>query len=181
MTPAVELRHYTHADLDQVRGLIIDVYADVYADDLDDPFHSVERFAERLDNHVTAPNWEAVVGWDGDQPVGYVYGASLRPNTRWWDDLEPSVTDETFTAEPGSRTLGIFELMVRKPWRGTGTAHAIHEELVTTRPEQRSSLAVDHDHPRVRAMYERWGYRFVGAHRPFPDAPLLDIMVRDLT
>ncbi|HEV2088760.1 MAG TPA: GNAT family N-acetyltransferase [Cryptosporangiaceae bacterium] len=159
--------------------MLIDVYAEVYADRLHEPFNSVERFAERLDGHVTTPNWQAVVGWDATEPVGYIYAASLRPGSTWWSKLEPPV-DEAFAAETGHRTCGIFELMVRKPWRGTGAAQAIHDDLLAHRNEERASLGVERAHPRVRAMYERWGYRYVGTDRPFPDSPLLDVMVKDL-
>jgi len=178
VTGEFQLRH--HTDPAAIQDILLDVYAEVYAAVIHEPFNTRERFAQRLDGHVTGLRWEAVVGYDAAEPVGYIYGCALAPGSKWWADLEPPVTDAEFTAETGQRTLAIFELMVRKPWRGTGAAHAIHEELVTTRPEQRSSLAVDHEHPRVRAMYERWGYRYVGAERPFPDAPLLDVMVRDL-
>ena len=180
MNAALELRRHTRADLDDVRGLLIDVYAEVYADRLDHPFWTVDRFAERLDGHVSAARWEAVVGWDAGQPVGYIYAAAVSSGSSWWTGLDPPVTDRSFAAETGTRTCAIFELMVRQPWRGTGAARHLHDELVTHRPEERASLAVERDHPRVRAMYERWGYRYVGASRPFPDAPLLDLMVLPL-
>ncbi|WP_367137714.1 MULTISPECIES: hypothetical protein [Streptomyces] len=70
--------------------------------------------------------------------------------------------------------------MVRRPWRGTGTAQRIHEELLSGRPEQRVTLLVDPAHPKVKALYERWGYRYIGDQRPFPDAPVYATMVRAL-
>ncbi|SHN19291.1 GNAT family N-acetyltransferase [Cryptosporangium aurantiacum] len=175
---SLDLRHYRNPS--EVRDLLVNVYAEVYAHELNEPFSTIEAFSDRLAGHVTIPRWECVVGYDDAEPVAYIYGGSLRATTSWWHDLDPPVCGD-FIREDGHRTLGIFELMVRRPWRKTGAAHAIHEELLADRPEQRASLAVDHAHPRVRAMYERWGYRFVGAHRP-PGiaAPLLDIMVRDL-
>jgi hypothetical protein len=154
------------------------VYAEVYADRLSDPFFSVERFEERLDGQVSRPGWEVVVGWDKDIPVGYAYGSPL-PGPRWWTGmLEPLL--EEMTAEDGTRTLALFVLMVRAPWRKTGTAHRIHEELLAGRPEERVTLLVEPTHPKVKALYESWGYQNVGDQQPFPDAPVYATMVRPL-
>jgi hypothetical protein len=38
------------------------------------------------------------------------------------------------------------------------------------------SLVVEHEHPKVRHLYERWGYTFIGTRQPVPDAPILDVM-----
>lgn len=178
MTAAdVELRH--HID-PTVTATLVDVYADVYAEHLHEPFHTVEMFGLRLAGHVTGRHWECVIGYHGDEPVGYVYGTTLRADTTWWKDLAPP-PDPELSYEDGNRTLAIFELMIRMPWRKQGLAYAIHEEFVTHRSEQRASLSVDHDHPRVRALYESWGYRYIGSRRPpGPEAPLLDRMLRQL-
>lgn len=178
MTLDLQLQH--HTDPTPIRDVLLDVYSEVYAAVLHEPFNTRDRFAQRLDGHVTGLRWEAVVGYDAGEPVGYIYGCALAPTTTWWNNLEPPITDNAFTAETGDRTLAIFELMVRAPWRGTGTARRIHEELVTTRRELRSSLAVDREHPRVRTLYQSWGYRYVASDHPSPDAPLLDVMVRHL-
>ncbi|ARZ67960.1 hypothetical protein SMD11_2309 [Streptomyces albireticuli] len=83
-------------------------------------------------------------------------------------------------AEDGARTLALFELMVRHPWRGTGVAQRIHEELLTGRPEERVTLLVEPTHVKVKALYERWGYEDIGDQRPFPDAPVYATMLRTL-
>lgn len=49
--------------------------------------------------------------------------------------IEPLSPD--FTEETGSRTLALFEIMIRTPWRGTGVARKIHEELLAYRTEER--------------------------------------------
>lgn len=45
-----------------------------------------------------------------------------------------------FTTETGNRTFAFSELMVRKLWAGRGIAHALHDELLRTRPETRATL-----------------------------------------
>jgi hypothetical protein len=173
----IQCRHYDAARHTQIRDLLIDVYAEVYADRLTDPFFTVDRFAERLDGHVRAPNWAAVVGYAGAEPVGYAYGATRPAGSTAWHGVHPP-PDPELARETGRRTFFLFELMVRASWRKTGTAALIHEQLLRRRPEERASLTVEHDHPKVRARYEDWGYRCVGSVRPFPDSPLFDVMLR---
>lgn len=183
----VRLRRYDRADYDShpvIRQALLDVNAEVYAAQIaTDPFFSADRFADRLDGHVAGERWEAVIGFDGDQPVGYAYGCALGPSSRWWSEavgLDGEPLAPEFTAEDGHRTLGLFELMVRVPWRKTGTAKRLHDELVAGRPERRVVLGNNAGHVRVREMYERWGCRKVGTARPFPDSPLYNEMVLNL-
>jgi len=39
---------------------------------------------------------------------------------------------------------------------------------------------VDHERPKVRALYEKWGYRLVGEMQPFSDSPRYDALVLPL-
>jgi len=174
----MELRRYGVEQLDDIRQTLTDVYAEVYADRLSDPFFSIERFEQRLDGHVSRSGWEVVVGWVVDTPVGYAYGSPLT-GPRWWAGMLTPLPEQE-TAENGKRTLALFELMVRAPWRKTGTAHRIHEELLAQRPEERVTLLVEPAHPKVKTLYENWGYENVGDQRPFPDSPLYTTMVRQL-
>jgi hypothetical protein len=134
---------------------------------------------QHLSGHASRPGWEAVVGYDGDKAVGYAYDSPLPPNARWWAGMFTPLSDD-LTRETGKRTLALFELMVRVPWRKTGTAHRIHEELLTNRPEERVTLLVEASHPKVANLYEQWGYKNVGDQRPFLDAPVYATMIRHL-
>ncbi|MEV5309148.1 hypothetical protein [Streptomyces sp. NPDC052610] len=88
---------------------------------------------------------------------------------------------EEATAETGTRTFALSELMVVEKIRGTGAAKLIHDELLRGRPEDRVTLLVERDHPRVRALYEAWGYEWFGEVLPFSDAPLYDAMMLRLS
>lgn len=181
--PGLRIARHGAADLPAIRQVILDVYAEVYADALSEPFSSVERFDDRLDRQVTGQRWEIVLGHAGSEVIGYAYGAGLRPDTAWWQHVvtaEGLASSSDVTVETGKRTFAIFELMVREPWRGTGAARAIHDTLLGGRQEERIALCVDASHPQVRALYESWGYLCVGSTRPFPDAPLLEVMVKPL-
>ncbi|MFF3275942.1 hypothetical protein ACFYWU_34130 [Streptomyces chrestomyceticus] len=78
MTTGIAIRHYDHRHAAELRPLLLEVYAEVYADAAaTDPFATVDRFARGLDAWSTRPGWTCVVGYDGDQAVGYAYGALL--------------------------------------------------------------------------------------------------------
>ncbi|MDX2819933.1 GNAT family N-acetyltransferase [Streptomyces ipomoeae] len=179
-TGTVKLVRYGIDQLDAIRPTLVSLYAEVYAADIDkDPFFSIERFTERLAGHASRPSWEAVVAYDGGEAAGYAYASALPEHTGWWAHmLKPLADDDVH--ETGQRTLALFELMVRTPWRGTGLAQHIHEELLAGRTEERVTLLVDPEHPKVKALYESWGYRDIGGQQPFPDAPVYATMLRPL-
>jgi len=176
----IHLETYTQKDIDGIRQTLLAVYAETYRDRLDEPFFTLTEFDERLSRYVAAPQWECVVGFDGEDPVGYAFGYTLQPGARWWDGLLGDV-DPSLLAETGHRTFALNELMVRQPWRGTGVARRIHDELASHRGEERVTLLVEATHPKVRRTYESWGYSFLAQIRPaLPDAPVLDAMILPL-
>lgn len=165
--------------LNEIRPRLLEVYAEIYADRLREEFHRVERFDERLGWNAEVPGFGAVVGYLGDRPIGYAYGCTLQPNTRWWAGLRTPVASDVIT-ETGSRSFALSELMVVHEVRGTGVARRIHDALLRERSEERVTLLVERDHPGVRRLYESWGYQWLGEALPFPDAPLYDALVMQL-
>ncbi|MFE1957240.1 GNAT family N-acetyltransferase [Streptomyces sp. NPDC059479] len=154
------ISYYTRGRFPQIRSTILDVYADVYADDIrSDPFFSMERFEERLEGHTSAAGWGCAVAEVGDEVAGFTYG---------------------FTARDDEATFKLCENMLRQEWRKRGISQLMHEELMGHRQERKSQLLVRRERPRLRAMYEAWGYEHVGEKLPFPDSPLYDVMVLDL-
>jgi hypothetical protein len=180
VTINLAIHRYGSGDAPQVRSLLLDVHAEVYADLQDDPFMNTERFAEALDGWGGRPGWSCVVGYDGDQAVGYAYGAPLPSGARWWRGLLTETPPEDII-ETGVRTFALSELMVRVPWRKTGVSRSLHDALLRGRPEERATLLVEKAHPRVRALYESWGWRWFGDLRPrIPHAPVFDALVLQL-
>ncbi|MFC8703283.1 GNAT family N-acetyltransferase [Streptomyces anulatus] len=89
--------------------------------------------------------------------------------------------EQSRTAETGTRTYALFELMVREPWRKTGVARQLHNTLLASRREERATLLVDQTHPKVHALYESWGWATLGDLRPqLDDAPLFHAMLLGL-
>jgi ribosomal protein S18 acetylase RimI-like enzyme len=170
------ISRYQHQHAAEVRSTLLDVYAEVYAEEIaTQPFFSLDAFSARLDRHTANPGWACTIGRVGTEVAGYAYG---RPDSEsdWCD-----VTDATEDVSGlGVGTFGLCEIMVRELYRGTGVARALHDELMTGRPEVRASLLVDESHPRVRDTYRRWGYRTVARLRPSAEAPQYEAMVLDL-
>ncbi|MFI1148212.1 GNAT family N-acetyltransferase [Streptomyces sp. NPDC020817] len=176
----IALHRYGTDQLSTIRPTLVGVYAEVYENEIDeDPFFSVDRFEGRLTGHSARPSWEAVVAYDGGEAAGYAYAAPLPENTGWWAHMLQSLP-AVDTAEDGTRTIALFEIMVRAPWRGTGLAQRIHEELLAGRTEERVTLLVEPGHPKVRDLYQSWGYQHIGDQQPFPDAPIYATMLRTL-
>lgn len=142
-------------------------------------FQSVERFDERLSNYASRPGWTAVIGHEDGEAVGFAFGVPLGPDTQWWSTMTEPLPDE-FIKEDGKRTVALNEIVVRRPWRGSGVAWQLHETWLAPRTEERVTLLVNpaNGNGAVQAVYEAWGYRVVGHQQPFPDSPKYAAMVR---
>ncbi|MGW3563057.1 N-acetyltransferase family protein [Streptomyces sp. NPDC000941] len=151
--------YYTRERLQDIRDTILDVYSEAYADDIEtNPFFSMERFEERLEGHTSAPGWACVIAEVGEEVAGFTYGFADRDGV----------------------TFKLCENMLRQKWRRRGISQVMHSELISHRQEQCAQLLVRRERPRLRTMYEKWGYRHAGERLPFPDSPLYDVMVLDL-
>ncbi len=169
----IDLRHFQHGNLpESFRKMLIDVHEDAYADAMDDPFN--QRFPWFVDHWSGMEGFTCVVAYEGDEPTGFAYGAPLTPGREWWrsTDYEP--------ANGHTSTYAVSELMVRPRWRKQGISALLHEALLKERPEDLAVLLVDVTHPKVQALYESWEYVKVGEQRPFADAPLFAVMVKNL-
>ncbi|MCW5253496.1 GNAT family N-acetyltransferase [Streptomyces sp. SHP 1-2] len=172
MTQALELRHYGHVDLSEIRQTLIGVHADVHADRMaDDEFR--QKFPWFVDHWGGNPGFSCVIAREGAEVVGFAYGAPGAEGREWWrEHLDP--------APEKSSTFHFSELMVREQWRKTGAAERLHRALMNARDDDLAALLVDVTHPKVEALYESWGYRKIGEDQPFPDSPVYAVMLVDL-
>ncbi|GAA0464633.1 GNAT family N-acetyltransferase [Streptomyces stramineus] len=172
---SVELRH--HTDVEAARQDLLSIYTDVHADETSD-FYSAARFADRLRGHA-GPGWEAVIAYDAGEPAGFAYGTPLGATTAWWEDMLTPLPDG-YAVETGRRTLAFNELKIRSRWRGKGLGRRLHDELLSGRSEERVTLLVNPQRPRVVTLYQAWGYEEVGRQQPFPDSPVFACMTRPM-
>lgn len=145
-----------------------------------DPFRSTATFMERFDRYTKTPGFDLLVAYEEGDPIGLTWGWPLRPNSTWWDGL---LTDlgTGFTEESGQRTFALSEIMVVSERMGRGVAHALHDELLAARQEERATLLVRPDNERAYTAYRRWGWQRVGSLRPaWPDAPTFDVLIHAL-
>lgn len=172
--PAIELRSVT--DLEEVRGDLLDVYAEVRAPLLHLPNYAVTAFGERLDRHGAEPGFAAVLAYTGGKPVGYTYGNTIEHGDRYWQRATPPPADQ-YTRQPA---LALKELGVRPAWRKTGTARRIHDALLAERDEPFVTLMVNPaaGGGKVHALYRSWGYEDIGQSQPSAASPVLNIMIR---
>ncbi|MFC9126926.1 GNAT family N-acetyltransferase [Streptomyces sp. NPDC057099] len=152
--------------------MLIDVHADAYADQMDDPFH--QRFAWFVDHWSGMNGFSCVVAYDAEEPAGFAYGAPLATGREWWRSAgyEPISGRTT--------TYAVSEVMVRPRWRKQGVSERLHEALLEGRAEDLAVLLVDVTHPKVRELYGAWGYAKVGEQQPFADSPVYAVMVKTL-
>ncbi|WP_030569943.1 GNAT family N-acetyltransferase [Streptomyces aureocirculatus] len=170
----MDLKHYGHKDAKDIRALLLDIHDDAYAEERDD-FHSRDRFAQFVDAWSAKETWACVIGFEKGDPVGYAYGAAFSPGG-WWRGVQ-----DPAWLTPETRVFAVSELMVDPRWRKTGASVALHDALLGTQNADYATLFVDTAHPRVIALYEEWGYGKLSESKPFDDAPLYAVMVKQLS
>ncbi|MFF7649240.1 GNAT family N-acetyltransferase [Streptomyces sp. NPDC007983] len=167
----LDVRHFTHADLPEIRQTLIDLHNDAYADAMDDEFN--QRFPWFVDHWGGRPGFACVIAYDGDEAVGFAYGAPGTPGREWWrEHLDP--------APERDLTFSYSELAVTPKWRKQGVSERLTRALLDKRAEDLVVLLVDVEHPRVQVLYESWGFRKVGEQQPFPDSPVFAVMLAEL-
>jgi len=167
----IDVRHYSHDDLPQIRQFILDIHGDAYADAMDDEFN--HKFPWFVDHWGGNPAFACVIAYAADEPIGFAYGAPAPPyRESWREHLNP--------APLKSRTFSFSEMAVRTKWRRTGVAERMARALLGTRDEDLVVGLVDVLHPQLQAQYESWGGRKVGVRQPFPDSPLYAVMLAEL-
>lgn len=187
--PGLDFQHLTAAQAREIRDTVQDVFLRSYVDAIaaGDPFEAPDEFMGRFDAYTDpgrSGDFEYVLARINGKPAGQTWGWPLLPNSTWWPALrldDPAIDRAEFTAETGSRTFALSEIMVCAEYAGQGLARAMQDELLGGRTEQRATLLVDPVNDRAYARYLRWGWMKVGTLRPhWPDAPNFDVLMRDL-
>lgn len=180
--PDLTLRRYNAVGARQIRDMVEVVYKDSYVEAIasGDPFDSADAFMARFDSYTSGAELDVVIAFARGEPVGQTWGWPLRPDTHVWRGVTP-LLPEDFTTETGHRTFILSEIMVRQAFKGQHIAHALHDELLSARAEERARLLVEPDNTVAYRAYLKWGWRRVGQRRPeWPGAPLFDVLIQPL-
>ncbi|MEU7753467.1 GNAT family N-acetyltransferase [Micromonospora sp. NPDC049171] len=175
MIEGLQLRHH---NADEARGILdqlVDLYLQVYAGGGE--FYSEDRYRRQLDLHMQRTGWELVTATVDGALVGYIYGFPLPPQTRWWEGIHEPVPPG-FTEEDGKRTFALSELLVHPARRRQGIARALHDELVGSRAEPRTTLLARPDNVAAQTAYRSWGWNKISELQPsWENAPVFDVLI----
>ncbi|MCU1640935.1 MAG: putative GCN5-related acetyltransferase [Nocardia sp.] len=186
--PGLQFEHLSAAAARARRDTVEDIYRGAYVEAIQSaaPFADPAAFMTRFDAY-TEPGrpsgFTLTLAVVDDQPIGQAWGWPLHADTAWWGglQLDGSGDIDEFITEDGTRTFALSEIMVRSELTSRGVARALHDELLSSRTEQRATLLVRPANARAYQTYLRWGWYRVGTLRPsWPDAPQFDVLIHDL-
>ncbi|TDC38350.1 GNAT family N-acetyltransferase [Micromonospora sp. 15K316] len=176
MLENLQVRHYTAEQAEDLLDQLVDVYLDAHAED--GSLYNADRYRHQLAMHMPRAGWQLVAATTDGKLVGYIYGFPLPTDTRWWDGIQKPIP-EGFTSEDGRRTFAISELLVRRAWQRQGIARALHDELMSSRAEERATLLVRPDNTAARNVYRSWGWQSITTLQPaWENAPTFLVLVR---
>ena len=178
----LEFRRYNASTTPGATGIVEAVFRGAYVRAIEegDPFDTPEAFMTRFASYARNPGIDLVVAFEDGKPAGQAWGWPLTPDSRWWEGLAAG-PESDFTTEDGTRTFALSEIMVIREHTGQGIAHALHDELLRERHEERATLLVRPANTTAYTAYTRWGWRKASQLRPhWPDAPLFDVLMLPL-
>ena len=166
--PEVTFQRYDAASARQIRDTVEAIYKGSYVEAMQAATHST-RSRRSWDGSTPTPPATAST-WSSPTATASPSARRGAPLTqqggaRWWAGL-PAEPEPGFTSEDGNRTFALSEIMVRQAHAGQGIAHALHDELLSKRTEQRATLLVEPDNTTAHRAYLRWGWRKVAQLRP---------------
>jgi hypothetical protein len=134
----------------------------------------------RLLRLLDDPTFGIVVAYRGDQLVGFAYGMAVPGDSTRWSRIHADLDEGSAREWPG-RTFMLFDYAVRAEAWGQGVGRVLHDRLLSSRPEERATLAVQPTAVDTKRIYERLGWRMVGTvdGGPGAAAPSFDVYLRD--
>jgi ribosomal protein S18 acetylase RimI-like enzyme len=155
------------------------VHAEVYADPPYGRDDEAVVFVRRITVESRQPGFALAEARHGGYLVGYSSGMPLRPATSWWRDLTVPLPDDVTIEHPG-RTFALTDLVVRASWRRQGIARALHDLVLSGRPEERATLTVLPAATPAQHAFRSWGWRKVARTRSGPGSPVRDVLLTAL-
>jgi GNAT superfamily N-acetyltransferase len=178
---ALVLRRHDAAETVQLKAEILRVYGASHVEPIKhDPWLNEDKFWERLvDIYAPGRDFAMVSGWLDEQMIGYAFGSPRDNTASTWQAVKTTLPDVFVPVE--DEPIYVFrEFAVHPDHQGKGYGRLIHNELLRGRPERLARLAVRVDNLQATGAYLSWGWQKLASDRPFPDAPLMNILVRTL-
>jgi ribosomal protein S18 acetylase RimI-like enzyme len=171
-------RSRAHTLLDSICGLYDEVFSA-------QPFHWTDDESEHhrrmLTSLLTEPTFGLVTAEADGQLVGFAYGYTLPPDTRWWQGFQKPLPAE-LTMEREGRTFALIDLAVQQKGRGRGVGRRLVNTLLAGREEERATLCVQPPATDAQRFYHRLGWQRVG-RKDMPAgavSPSFDVYVVEL-
>lgn len=156
------------------------LHAEIYANPPYRRHDAAALFAHRFPVQRRQPGFVLAEARHGGYLVGYAFGMPLRPSTSWWRNLTTPLPGEVTTEYPG-RTFALVELLVRASWRRQGIATALHDLILSNRPEERATLTVLPAATAAQNAFHKWGWHKIArTGDPRLGSPVCDVLVNIL-
>lgn len=157
------------------------LYLRSHLDQQHNPWYSPEQFWDRLVKlYAPGRDFGLVVAWRDGAMVGYAFGSPSDKAHDIWEMAHNALPDLDLQSTP--EPIYVFrEFAVDPAYQGQGYGRLLHDALMRTRRERLAYLLVRPDNTSAKSAYLSWGWQKVGQVQPFPDAPVMDAMVRGLS
>lgn len=180
MTTELVVTRHGSAEALALREEILPVYVAAEAEQMGDPWFGPDKFWERLENlYAPSKGFELVTGRLDGVLVGYVFGSPIGKSADIWEAVAKNLPDIPI-ADRSAPVFIFREFQVHPDHQGRGYGRKLHDSLLSARPESLAHLSVRPDNVQARGAYFSWGWRKLGEHRPRPDWPLFETLVREL-
>ena len=181
MATALVLRRHDAVETLRLKDEMLHVYRASHAEPIrNDPWFSEDKFWERLvDLYAPGRDFATVSGWLDDQMIGYAFGSPRDNAAGAWQLVKTALPD--FPVPDENEPIYIFrEFAVHPEHQGKGYGRQLHDELLRGRPERLARLVVRVDNVQATGAYLSWGWWKIASDQPFPDSPVMHVMVRPL-
>jgi ribosomal protein S18 acetylase RimI-like enzyme len=179
---SVTLTHYDGHQAADLLDAIYCLYDEVFSQP---PFlwtdDESEHHRQSLTSLMTNPTFDLATGEDSGKLIGFAYGATLPPDTKWWSGMTEPLPN-ALTVEWNGRTFAVIDLAVREDYRKRGIGRALLDTLVGNRWEDRATLTVQPAATDTKEFYTHLGWQRLGttqapagAVSPFFDVYLLPL------
>lgn len=155
------VRHIDALDAVDSLDALERVYLDAYADP---PYsygaQQLDAFRGHFHQQTQVEGFALVAAFEDDQIAGFTHGVPFGAG-RWFRFATTPAPDGIVE----QTKFAIIQFVVSRGYQGKGIGRLLMQTILADRPEEYCILTCYPD-VKARAIYERWGWRRVGASHP---------------